>query len=61
MTAELIRRLDQSSPGLAELYHTGLKIVQRTLHETIFLLVVCEEEVPQWVLWEKKFRTKGKN
>ena len=41
----------ESAAGLAELDHTGLEVVERTFDQTILLLVMSKQVMPQWVLW----------
>lgn len=48
--AELVHRLFECAPGLAELDETRLQVAERALDEARALLVVREEEVPERML-----------
>jgi hypothetical protein len=50
MTAELIHRLVQSAPRLAELYHAGLQVIKRPFYKATLLLVMGQEVVPERML-----------
>jgi hypothetical protein len=48
---ELLHRLRQSLLGSAELNHARLQVVQCTLNQTVLLLVMRQEEMPQRMLY----------
>ena len=41
----------KSAAGLAELDHACLEVVEWTFDQTILLLVMSKQVMPQWVLW----------
>ena len=53
MTAKLVHGLSKSAPRLAELNHTGLKVVQHPFNEAVLLFVMGQEVMPERMLHAK--------
>ena len=51
MATELVHRLSEGATWLAELNHTRLQIVEWPFDEAVLLLVMCQEVVPERVLY----------
>ena len=57
VTTELIHSLDQGTPGLTELNHARLKVVQRPLNKAVLLLVMSKKVVPERMLQNTRLST----
>jgi hypothetical protein len=58
-SSELLHCLVQSLLGPTELNHAGLQIVQCALDQTVLLLVVRQEEMPQGMLYHNDLSNAG--
>ena len=50
MPTELIHSLDERAARLAELNHAWLQVIERAFDQTVLLLVVGQEVMPQRML-----------